>query len=174
MRIVYLKSSNRDDTAKLIQMCIGDHYFSTFFYYTAINIGFEQERYTVFEATDATGQLIPIPIIKENDQESEITFEVIATLILGSGPTAAQPYEDFQADLVQKQNFDPDEQEIDYLYELFDDTPENPDVPELTETFQIQLSLADEGLTNINLAAGGGSLFATATIVIIDDDGSLV
>ena len=99
---------------------------------------------------------------------------MIATLTLGSGPTAAQPGEDFQADPVQRQNFDPNEQEIDYLYELFDDTPENPDVPEPTETFQIQLSLADEGLTNINLGASGGSLFATATVVIIDDDGKLI
>ena len=60
---------------------------------------------------------------------------MIATLTLGSGPTAAQPGEDFQADPVQRQKFDPDEQEIDYRYELFDDTPKNPDVPELTETF---------------------------------------
>ena len=147
-----------------------------FLYYTAINIGFEQERYTVFEAIEgAPDKLIPIPIIKENGQKSELTFQVIATLTLGSGPTAAQPGEDLEANPpVQRQPFRPDEQEIDYRFELFDDTPENPDVPELTETFQIQLSLADEGLTNINLAAGGGSLFATATIVIIDDDGSLV
>ena len=144
-------------------------------YCAAINVGFEQERYTVFEATDATGQLIPIPIIKENDQESEITFEVIATLTLGSGPTAAQPGEDFEANPpVQRQPFRPDEQEIDYRYELFDDTPANPDVPETTETFQIQLSLADEGLTNINLGASGGSLFFTATVVIVDDDGKLI
>ena len=142
------------------------------FYCTAINVGFEQERYTVYEALNATGELIPIPIIKENDQESEITFEVIATLKLGSDRLAAQPGEDFVANPpVQRQNFDTDEQFIVYQFELFDDTPENPGVPEHTETFQIQLSLADEGLTNINLGASGGSLFATATIVIIDNDG---
>ena len=135
--------------------------------YTAINVGFEQERYTVFEATDANGQLIPIPIIKENGQKSELTFEVIATLTLGSGPTAAQLDEDFFSNPpVRRQDFDPDEQEIDYLFELSGDN-----VPEPTETFQIQLSLVDEGLTNINLAASGGSLFTTATVVIIDDDG---
>ncbi len=139
------------------------------FHCAAINIGFEQERYTVFEA-DAIGDLIRIPIVKENDQESELTFEVIGSPILGSGFTAARldpPGQDFIAiPQVQDQDFNPDEQEIEYLFELIDDS-----VPEPTETFQIQLSLGDEGLTNINLAASGGSLFATATVVIIDDDG---
>ena len=116
--------------------------------------------------------MIPIPIVKENGQESELAFEVIVTLIFGSGPTAAQPNEDFIAvPRVQWLYFDPDAQQIDYRFELLDDTVKNPDVPEPTETFQIQLSLADEGLTNINIAASGGSLFATATFVIIDDDG---
>ena len=152
---------------KLMQMCIGDYYIG--FNCTAISVGFEQERYTVFEAVAASGELILIPIIKENGQESELTFEVIAILTLGSGPTAAQPDEDFDASPVIRQDFDPDVQEIDYRFELFDDTPENPDVPEPTETFQIQLVLSSEGFANVNL--GGSSLFATATIVIIDDDG---
>ena len=92
---------------------------------------------------------------------------MIATLTLGSGPSAAQPFEDFLAiPPVQRQDFDADEQEIDYRFELLDDSPEEP-----PESFQIQLSLEDEGLTNINLGASGGSLFATATVVIIDDDG---
>ena len=117
----------------------------------------------MFEA-DVIGDLTRIPIIKENNQPSEITFEVIATPTLGSGPTAAQPGEDFDANpQVQRQDFTPNEQEIDYLFELFDDT-----LPEPTETFQIQLSLEDEGLPNINI---GGSLFATATVAITDDDG---
>ena len=119
----------------------------------------------MFEAFNATGQLIPIPIIKENNQLSELTFEVIATLTLGSGPMAAQPGEDFDAfPQVQRQDFDPDEQEIEYVFELFDE-----DILEPLETFQIQLSLADEGLTSVDLEAVGGSLFATATIVIVDD-----
>jgi hypothetical protein len=140
-----------------------------------LNIGFEQEIYTVYEEFNATGELIPIPIVKENNQLSELTFEVIATLTLGSGPTAAQPGEDFEANPpVQRQNFDADEQEINYQFELFDDTPENPNVPEPPETFQIQLSLEDMGLTNINLGASGGSLFATATVVIIDDDDVII
>ena len=85
---------------------------------------------------------------------------------------AAQPGEDFEANPpIQRQDFDFDLQEIDYHFELFDDTPENPNVPEPIETFQIQLSLVDEGLTNINLGASGGSLFSTATVVIIDNDG---
>ena len=88
---------------------------------------------------------------------------------------AAQPGEDFFTNTpVQRQEFDADEQEIDYRFELLDDTPANPNVPEPIETFQIQLSLEDEGLTYINLGASGGSLFATATVVIIDDDGKLL
>ena len=140
-----------------------------FHYCAAITIGFIQERYTVYEAFNATGELIPIPIIKENNQQSEITFEVISAILLGSGPTAAQPDEDFFANpLVQRQDFNPNEQEIDYSFELFDDSPGNRNIPEPTETFQIQLSLEDEGLPDINI---GGSLFTTATVVIIDDDG---
>jgi len=119
------------------------------------------------------GDLIRIPIVKENDQESELTFEVISTLILGSGFGAARadrPGRDIFANpRVQREDFDPDEQEIDYAFELFYDS-----VPEPTETFQIQLSLANEGLTSVNLGASGGSLFTTATIVIVDDDGKLV
>ena len=68
------------------------------FHYSAINIGFEQERYTVYEALNGTGSLSRIPFIKENGQESELTFEVIAALTLGSGPTAAQLVEDFFVD----------------------------------------------------------------------------
>ena len=158
---------------QILYNCSLEIIFIVFFYCTAINIGFVQERYTVFEEFDATGVLIPIPIVKENNQSSELTFEVIATVTLGSGPGAARlvsPNEDFAANpQVQREDFDPDEQEIDYLFELFDDS-----LPEPDETFQIQLSLADEGLTSVNLGASGGSLFATATIVIIDDDGKLV
>ena len=97
---------------------------------------------------------------------------MIGILALGSGPTAAQPGEDFLVTpAVQRRLFDPDEQRIFYFFELIDDTPELSNAPEPTETFQIQLSLADEGFTNINVGASGGSLFATATVVTIDDDG---
>ena len=126
----------------------------------------------MFEA-DVTGDLTRIPIVKENNQETELTFQVIGTLILGSGFGAARvdpPGADFAAiPRVQRQNFDPDEQEIEYVFELIND-----DIPEATETFEIQLSLANEELISVNLGAAGGSLFATATIVIIDDDGKLV
>ncbi len=138
---------------------------------TALNIGFEQERYTVLEA-DATGDLTRIPIIKENDQKSELTFAVIATLILGSGFGAARvdpPGQDFAANpRVQRQDFDPEEQEIGYAFELLDDS-----VPEPTETFQILLSLGLAS-SSVSLGASGGSLFTAATIVIIDDDGKLI
>ena len=139
------------------------------FIYTAINIGFEQETYTFYETFNGTGDLIPVPIVKENGQDSELAFEVIATLLLGGGPTAAQQGVDFMAlPAVQREDFGADETVINYLFEIFDD---DPDVPEPTETFQITLFLAEEGLTTINLGASGGSLFATATIVIIDTDG---
>ena len=79
---------------------------------------------------------------------------------------AAQRGEDFDANTFQRQDFLPDEQEIYFHFELFDDTPAVPALPEPTEAFQIHLlSLADDF---INI---GGSLFATATIVILDDDG---
>ena len=120
----------------------------------------------MYEAFNAS-ELIAIPIIKENGPESELTFEVIATLESGF-IAAAQLGEDFDAfPPEQRQDFYADEEEIFYIFEVFND-----DDPENTETFQIQLSPpADEELTNINLAAIGGSLFATTTIVIIDDDG---
>ena len=122
----------------------------------------------------AVGDLTQIPIVKENDQLSELTFEVIAIAKLGSGPMAARldpPGQDFAATpRVQDQDFDPFEQEIVYMFELFDDSS-----PEPAETFQIQLSLTDEGMVSsrVSLGAAGGSLFATATIVIVDDDGKL-
>ena len=128
----------------------------------------------MFEA-DVTGDLTRIPIIKENNQESELTFEVISILILGSSFGAARadpPGQDFAANpRVQDQDFNPFEQEIIYAFELFDDT-----IPEPAETFQIQLSLTDEGMVSsrVSLGAMGGTLFATATIVIIDNDGKLV
>ena len=136
-------------------------------FYTAISIGFEQDRYTVHEVFGAFGEVIPIPIIKENNQLSELTIEVIATLTLGHSSTAAQLGEDFIADPpVQRQDFNANEEKIEYLFELLDD-----DIPELIETFQIELSLVNEGLTVINLGTSGGSVFPTATVVIINDDG---
>ena len=55
-----------------------------FSFITAIPIGFEQERYTVFEEFNATGELIPIPIIKGNNLQSELRFDVIAQFIDGT------------------------------------------------------------------------------------------
>ena len=127
----------------------------------------------MFEEFDVTGELIPIPIVKENNQLSELTFRVIAIVTLESGIGAARldpPNADFSANpRVQREDFDPDELAIQYEFEFFDDS-----LPEPPETFQIQLYLEDEGFTSVNLGASGGSLFATATIVIIDDDGKLM
>ena len=137
--------------------------------FTAINIGFGQERYTVSEADVAGGGMMRIPIIKENDQQSEVTFEVLATLLTGSGLNAAVEgmNGDFQANTTQSQDFVPDEQVIYFQFELFDD-----ELPEPVEQFEIQLSLPDvAGLTGINL---GGSLFPRATVVIVDNDGEFM
>lgn len=106
----------------------------------------------MFEA-DAVGDLTQISVVKENDQLSELTFEVIGTLTLESGVTAARldpPGADFAASpRVQVRDFHPDEQAIQYVFELFDD-----DIPEATETFQFQLSLGVEGVTTRRISLG--------------------
>ena len=65
--------------------------------------------------------------------------------------------------LMQRRDFEPDDQVLPFLFELVDD-----DEPENTEMFQVELSLDESGL---NVDLGGGDLFASTQIVIIDDDG---
>ena len=50
----------------------------TFSFIIVILIGFEQETYTVFEAFNISGDPIPVPIIKGNNLQSELQFDVIA------------------------------------------------------------------------------------------------
>ena len=149
-----------------------------FYFYTAIIIGFEQNSYTISESLNAGGRITRIPIIKGNNQQSEVAFEVVSVLVTGSGPNAASitqvydPNQDLNANVVQYRYFSPDQQSITaHDFELLDDYE-----LEDTEEFQVELSLRykkDSGLS-INLGgllADGSTLFATTQIFIVDDDG---
>ena len=148
-----------------------------FYFYTAIIIGFEQNSYTISESLNASGCLTRIPIIKGNNQQSEITFEVVSVLVTGSGPNAANlnqvdPDRDlFTYGTSQRHTFSPDQQSITaYSFELINDHE-----PEDTEEFQVELSLykKDSGVSIYlgGLLADGSTLFATTQIFIVDDDG---
>ena len=136
-----------------------------YFFNAAITIGFEQEFYTVFEAFNATGELIEVPIIKNNNSlHSDITFVVIVSLIAGNSSNAATDGTDyFSGGNVSSFSFRRDQQRINYQFELFDD-----DTPEGEEEFQIELSL---GSGTPGVSVGGGGVYSRATVVIIDDDG---
>ena len=141
-------------------------------FYTALIIGFEQNSYTVSES-DAFGQLTIIPIIKGNNQRSELTFWLTSNIIKGSGPGAANigfyTDRDINTDLVQKREFLPDQQSLSFRFELIDD-----DEPEAVEVFQVELSLYYEPGLNVNLGgmlADGSALFASTQISIVDNDG---
>ena len=138
-------------------------------FYTALIIGFEQSSYTVSES-DAFGQLTIIPIIKGNNQRSELTFWLTSIIVPGSGPNAANidyTDRDIIADLVQKRDFLPDLQSVSFRFELIDD-----DEPEAVEVFQVELLY--ESRLSINLGgmlADGSALFASTQIFIVDNDG---
>ena len=130
----------------------------------AIPIGFEQERYTVSEAIDATGVLTAIPIIKGNNLQSELEFAVISQFIDGTatrltGVTGG----DYQVDARVVLPFIPDDQSIQLLFELLQDR-----LPEPNEEFTIELTTS--GAPRVVIGQDGGP-FARTTVVIIDDDG---
>ena len=131
---------------------------------TDIPIGFEQERYTVFEDFNATGEMIVISIIKGNGLESELLFDVIAQFIDG---TASRQEGSTPGDYrVASRVFIPfpaDNSSISVMYELLQD-----ELPELTEEFTIELNSL--GAPRIAIGQSRG-LFSSATIVIIDADG---
>ena len=133
---------------------------------TAITIGFEQNSYTVREALNATR----IPIIKGNNQRSEITFLLVSTISTGGGPNPANLTDDIIADTVQSKDFLPDEQSLPFEFQLVND-----DIVEAVEVFQVELSLGSEETgISVNLGgriADGSTLFASTEVFIIDDDG---
>ena len=131
---------------------------------TGITIGFEQERYTVFEAFNATGDLIPIPIIKGTNQQSELEFDVISQFIDGTatrltGVTGG----DYLANARVVLPFLPNQQSIELRFELLQDR-----LPEPNEDFTIELTTS--GAPRVVVGQDGG-LFARTTVVIVDDDG---
>ena len=140
-------------------------------FYAALTIGFEQSSYTIFEAFNGTGELIRIPVVKGNNRRSELTFSLTFSIVRGAGPNSANidqldSARDIVANLAQVDDFPPERQNLDFLFELVDD-----DETEMDEVFQVEMSLSQEesGL-NVNLG-GGSSLFATTEVFIVDDDG---
>ena len=134
-------------------------------FFTAIPIGFEQERYTVFEAFNATGDEIPIPVIKGNSLQSELPFNVIAQFIDG---TATRRTMDNVGDFATVRPrttipFFANQSRIPFQFELTSDR-----IPEQPEEFTIELTTF--GAPRVVVGAEG-IVFGRATIVIIDDDG---
>ena len=136
-----------------------------FSFITAIPIGFEQERYTVSEALDATGDPIPIPIIKGNNLQSELRFDAIAQFIDG---TATRETDDTTGDYIsivprRTLPFPAAAESISFTFELIDDR-----LPEDVEEFSIELTTS--GAPRVNIGQPGGP-FSRTTVVIVDDDG---
>ena len=135
-----------------------------FSFITVIPIGFVQERYTVFEALNATGEMIQIPVIKRNNLQSELNFSVIAQFIDGSAQRGVgNTTRDFitVAPRVTRL-FLPGEQLIDFGFLLNQDR-----LPEDMEDFSIELTTSGAPRVEID----SSSLFGRATVVIRDDDG---
>ena len=131
---------------------------------TGIPIGFEQERYTVFEAFNATGDLIPIPIIKGTNLQSELEFDVISqfrdvTATRLTGVTGG----DYLVNARVINPFGPNEQFVLVQFELLQDQ-----LPEPNEEFSIELT--SSGASRIVIGQEGGP-FSRTTVVIVDDDG---
>ena len=131
---------------------------------TAISIGFEQERYTVFEAFDATGELIPIPVIKGNNLQSDLQFDVVAHFIdgtaqQGTDTTTGDYFTGLRWILIP---FPANDQRITFTFELIQDQ-----LPEDAEDFTIEL-MSSRG-SRVIVGQDGGP-FARTTVVIIDDD----
>ena len=124
---------------------------------TVIFIGFEQQRYTVFEA-DADGTLTLIPVLKANNQESELQFLLVAQI----SDRTTQIGSDYLAVTRSFITFSANQQFINVQSELLPDV-----IPEDEEEFTIELTTSGDA-PRIMI---GGSLFGRTTVVIIDDDG---
>ena len=145
------------------------------FFYAVLTIGFEQNSYTIFEAFNATGELLSIPVVKGNNQRSELTFSLTFSIIRGGGLNSANIDQtdgdvDIIADLAQDRDFFPDKQSLAFVFELVNDNE-----PEADEVFQVELSLGpEESGLSVNLGgvlADGTDLFPRTEVVIVDNDG---
>ena len=138
--------------------------FACVFFITGIVIGFEQDTYTIFEV-NATGDLILIPVIKGNNRESELRFDVIAQFIDG---TATRVIGNTTGDYIRliprvTLPFFATAERINFDFELVSDR-----LPEDVEEFSIQLTTSGQPRVIVGQADGP---FSSATIVIIDEDG---
>ena len=135
------------------------------FSFTGIVIGFEQNTYTVFEAFNATGDLIHIPVIKGNNRQSELRFDVIAQFIDG---TATRVTGDITGDYITFEPrvtlpFPAAAERIHFNFELLNDR-----LAEVVEEFSIELTTS--GAPRVVVGQVGGP-FSSARIVIIDGPG---
>ena len=139
--------------------------FACISFITGIIIGFEQDTYTFFEAFNATGNLIPVVVIKGNNRRSELEFLVIAQFIDGS---ATRQTADTFGDYIRfpprlTLPFPAAAESISFYFELINDR-----LPEPNEEFSIELTTS--GAPRVIVGQAGGP-FSSARIVIIDDDG---
>ena len=133
-----------------------------FSFITGIVIGFEQNTYTVFEAT---GDLIHIPVTKGNNRQSELRFDVIAQFIDG---TATRVTGDTIGDYITLEPrvtlpFPAAAERINLNFELVNDR-----LAEDVEDFSIELNTS--GAPRVVVGQPGGP-FSSARIVIIDGPG---
>ena len=136
-----------------------------FSFITGIVIGFEHDTYTVFEAFGATGELIQIPVIKGNNRQSELRFDVIAQFIDG---TATRHTDDTIGDYIiflarVQLPFLAAAESVEFSFQLVSDR-----LPEDVENFRIELTTS--GAPRVVVGQAGGP-FSSARIVIIDEDG---
>ena len=135
-----------------------------FSFIIGIPIGFEQEQYTVTEEFNATGDLIPIPVIKGNNLQSELQFDVIAQFIDCTATRLIGFSGDYQTSEARVSiPFFPNQQAIELEFQLLQDR-----LPEPTEEFTIELTTSRA--PRVVVGQPGGP-FSRTTVVIVDDDG---
>ena len=110
------------------------------------------------------GDLTRIPVIRGNNQQSELTSHVRFNTVTGSGPSAANiDRQDFSGiDVFTSPSlfgeFSPDQQSVSYIFELRDDLE-----VEQREVFQVELSLVESGL---NIDVGGPLAMAVLSLLL--------
>ena len=136
-----------------------------FSFITGIVIGFEEDTYTVSEASGNEYSIPPDVVIKGNNQKSELRFDVIAQFIDG---TATRVTRDTIGDYI---TFEPRVtllfraavERIGFYFDVINDR-----LPEPDEEFSIALTTL--GAPRVVVGQDGGP-FSSARIVITDEDG---